>query len=71
MQIEGITKRVAEELNISVELSEEICRSEFKFILEMVKEKKEAINCIHLGKFHRNKKYANGIARYTKDIPGV
>jgi len=50
VQIEGLTKRVAEELKISQELSEEVCRSEFKFVVEMIKQKK-AINCIYLGKF--------------------
>ena len=68
MQIEGLTKRVAEELKISQELSEEVCRSEFKFILEMIKLKK-VINCIHLGKFSSNKKFnEDGTLRYTKDI---
>ena len=69
MQIEGITKRVAEELKISQELSDEICRSEFKFILDMIKLRK-TINCIHWGKFSSNKVFnEDGTRRYTKDIP--
>jgi len=71
VQIEGIAKRVANKLNISEALAEEICKSEFKFVVDMVKEKK-AINCIYLGKFHVNKKYnEDGSKRYTKNIPGV
>lgn len=56
MQIEGLTKRVAEELKISQELSEEVCRSEFKFIVEMIKLRK-AVNCIYLGKFIQHIRY--------------
>ena len=73
MQIEGITKRVAEELKISQELSEEVCRSEFKFVLDMIK-LKETINLIHLGKFQRNAKYKNQkneVIRYTEHLPGI
>jgi hypothetical protein len=70
VQIEGITKRVAEELQISIELSEEVCRSEFKFILQMIKEGKTCINCIHLGKFYTKKNF-NGTTRHTKNIPGI
>lgn len=69
MYIEGLTKRVAEELKISQEMSEEICRSQFKFIVEMIRQDK-TINCIHLGKFHHNKRgeYYAGLAA---NIPGV
>jgi hypothetical protein len=53
------------------DLIAEICKSEFKFIVDMIKEKK-AINCIYLGKFHANKKYnLDGTRRYTKNIPRV
>ena len=39
--------------------------------VEMIKEKKE-VNCIYLGKFHKNKKYnEDGSKRYSKNIPGV
>ena len=69
MQIEGLTKRVAEELQISKELSEEICRSEFKFILEMIKQGK-TVNCIYLGKFHTNKKF-NRDGQDQGNLPGI
>jgi len=72
VQIEGITKRVAEELKISQELSEEICRSEFRFILDMIKLRK-VVNCIHLGKFHQNKRGAkkyNEIG-HQEHLPGI
>lgn len=71
MQIEGIVKRIAEKLEMKEELVSEICKSEFKFIVDMIKEKKE-VNCIYLGKFHKNKKYnEDGYKRYSKNIPGI
>lgn len=69
MQIEGLTKRVAQELQISQEMSEEICRSQFKFIVEMIRQD-ETVNCIHLGKFHHNKK-GEYYARMAANIPGI
>lgn len=71
MQIEGVVKRISKSLEMDEDLIAEICKSEFKFIVDMIKEKK-AINCIHLGKFHANKKYnLDGTRRYTKNIPRV
>lgn len=70
MQIEGLTQRVAEELQISQELAEEVIRSEFKFIVEKIKERK-SINCIYLGKFTNNKRGLNELTGHTPNIMGT
>lgn len=60
MQIEGLAKRVAEKLGIKQELAEEVCRSEFKFLLDHVKlDEKPIVSLIYIGKVHANKKYKN------------
>lgn len=76
MQIEGLAKRVAEKLGIKQELAEEVCRSEFKFLLDHVKlENKPIVSLIYIGKVHSNKRYdeqgRKSKHRYKKSIQGV
>ena len=67
MQIENLSKRVAEKLNIPKELSEEICRSQFKFLLDNIQTTdKPTISLIYLGKFYKNKKYKQDGSRNRK-----
>ena len=58
MQIEGLSKRVAKKLGIKEELAEEICRSEFKFVLDHIKlDTKPTVSLIYIGKIHSNLRY--------------
>lgn len=58
MLIEDVIKYISKELDVPLAIVEEVTKSEFKFILDHCKNRDgRAINCIHLGKFLKNKKY--------------
>lgn len=69
MQIEGLYKRVARKLGIKEALAEEICRSEFKFILDHIKlEHKPTVSMIYIGKIHSNLRY-DGNNKHIQRFP--
>lgn len=58
MQIDQLSKRVSQKLDVPQDIIEEVFRSQFKFLLEHFKSRdSKAVNCIHLGKFQKNNKY--------------
>lgn len=64
MDIDSIIRRVFDKNpKNSIAVIEEVVRSEFKFLLEHFKSGNHtAVNCIHLGKFKRNRRYdENGV----------
>lgn len=71
MQIDQLSKRVADKLDVPKDVIEEVFRSQFKFLLEHFKSRNnKAVNCIHLGKFQKNNKY-DELGRPRKYIRGV
>lgn len=72
MNIEGLSKRVSLKTGDSPSEIEEAYRSMFKFMLEHFRTRdSRAINCIHLGKFLKNKSYDEFGNSNKKRPPGL
>ena len=67
MVIEDISRKVAKQLNLPIGLVDEIHRSQYQYLVDMMKEGDMNVHLIYIGKFvkksKRNDRYKPNISR--------